>query len=255
MKTKILILTIILGTSLSRMSFAQEIKNSSGIFVYDYVPDLILDYGADTIKIDINQDSIKDIVFYLDNSSGGGYCYVKSLSCQYAFLSSVNSNSLKNDSLHWFNSDHVWQSSYGSEVGLKFGTGDSCYYGWLLGNVYWAGYGADGKRTLAIDKYAFCSIPNYPLLWGQTEITGIEILKDIDKIRVVANGSGQAIIVQTEETIKSIKLLNLSGVVIKTWDNVQSKKTTLNTSGLTHGTYFVQVSFSGKRIFTEKIVL
>ncbi len=44
----------------------------------------------------------------------------------------------------------------------------NCYYGWF--RIYLLMNGTDWP-WVALDKKAYCTIPNYPLRWGQTNFT------------------------------------------------------------------------------------
>jgi hypothetical protein len=257
----LIILIILLGFSILN-SFSQENTGNTNLIYHDYIPDLRLNPSSDTMKIDINQDNIPDIGIYFYNRSDGGIFLVESLNknCQYAniYLSSGNStDSLTRNSLRWgTESSNCFEIECHGKIGLKFTLNDSTYYGWIKGAQTWMGDAENRRTWFTIENYAFCTIANYPLLWGQTEIiTGNNPINSNNNIKFFVNGTGDSIVVQSDKIIKTIKLLNLSGVVIKTWEKVQSMNATLSTTGLTHGAYLVQVTYSGNKVFTEKIVL
>jgi len=238
--------------------FNLKLHSQENIIYKDLQPDERCYLSTDTIKIDINGDLLKDVSFYVIHRSGGDLTYVSPLSnsCEVACLGFLKNDSvsLNSDSLIWHSSPlnyfNLYQNTNIGKIGIKLTIENLVYYGWI--KVYYVYI--DWYKALYVDKYAFCTTQNYPLLWGQTEITGIDIRKNKNKIKVVTNVPGNTIIVQADDTIKNIKLLNLSGVVIKTWNNVQSPKAILNIMNLVHGTYIVQVTFSGNRTITEKVV-
>jgi len=242
-----------------QQSYSQTTTNSSIIY-HDYMPDLSLSSAADTIKIDMNEDGVLDIEFYFHNTSTGGLFYTKSLtgSCQYAYFYlpiSYYTDSLTSDSLHWRSLPLEWiEPDFHGKIGLKFTFAGLSYYGWLFGKNSWVG-GLNGNYILTIDKYAFCTIPNYPLLWGQTEIvTGTSELKEDAGIKVYATDSGSQLVVQSGDVIKSIRIINLLGATVLVKDNMRDKQATLSTKGLVHGTYIVKVTNSNLKEYTSKIV-
>jgi len=258
MKTTIITLLIIIGTLLFQRAYSQTTKSS--IIYHDYIPDLSLSSAADTIKIDINEDGVLDIEFYFRNTSTGGVFFTKSLTgnCQYTYFyfpTSYNTDSLTSDSLHWISSPVEYiEYFYHGKIGLKFSFAGLSYYGWLLVKDSWVG-GLNGKLILTIDKYAFCTIPNYPLLWGQTEIiTGTNELKEDTGIKVYATDSGSQLVVQSSDVIKSIRVIDLLGATVVVKDNIRDKQATLSTKGLVHGTYIVKVTNSNLKEYTSKIV-
>lgn len=239
-------------------SFSQDSKSETGIIFHDYQPNIVLKNAySDTLIIDINHDNINDVMFYLGENSTGNWSKVKTINpqCQFSEVQYYPSDSLKSSSLSWLSGDFFVlgfeEFNFGIKMGIKISSNGLNYYGWIkVSNPI-----IDRIRVVIIDKYAFCTIPNYPLLWGQTEITGVEILKNKDKIKVFTNEQGNSISVQADELIKNIKLLNLFGVEVKNLNPKQTKNVNIDTLGIPGGAYLVQVTLISNKVYTEKIVL
>ena len=246
---------ILLSLLINNNLLSQEVSAKANIIVHDYNPDIVLKLRIDTLRIDINQDGVLDIEFNFGETSTGGYFNVKSLNsnCQFAFfMENYHTDSLTSDSLRWRTDRLEWiDSYYKGKLGLKFTFNGLCYYGWLKGAQVFQNF----TNTLTIDKFAFCTIANYPLLWGQTELTGIKELKTNDKIKVFTDKNGNSIKVQADEDVISIKLLDLSGKELKCGYSIQSKNATISTLGIPSGVYLVQVALVGNKVYSEKIVL
>jgi len=257
MKTTIITLLIIIGTSLLQISIAQENYDSS-IVINDYQPDEVLKYESDTLKIDINGDLINDIKFHIhDALSGGIISFIESINpkCSFSFINYYSNDSLLNDLIIWHSGklDFLGEQTYSyiEKIGVKISLNDSAYYGWVKVYITYT----NKKKNVTIDKYAFCTIPNYPLLWGQTEIvTGTNEFKEDTGIKVYTTDSGSQLVVQSGDVIKSIRVIDLLGATVVVKDNIRDKQATLSTKGLVHGTYIVKVTNSILKEYTSKIV-
>lgn len=75
------------------------------IIVHDYNPDkALITAKTDTLTIDINNDTINDILIYLTESSPGNWAIINTLNsnCQFSLICYyTKSDSLKSDSIVW----------------------------------------------------------------------------------------------------------------------------------------------------------
>ncbi|MCF8359062.1 MAG: T9SS type A sorting domain-containing protein [Prolixibacteraceae bacterium] len=256
MKTIKIYLIFFFGAMFIKQSFTQNITNENAIFYYDFVPDSQLVSPVDTLKIDINQDRVLDIAFYLVQTSGGDYCYVRSINknCEFSFFpSEYCSDSLTCDSLKWRIADLPWIEYYsGNKLALRFTINNNFYYGWLKGYQL---YDSNNSKAFYIDKYAFCTIPDYPLLWGQTTLTGIEEPGLVKTVRAFVNQPEKQITVEADKKIKQVKLVNMNGATVTTIKKVNTTSATLNTAGLPGGAYLVQVTLNNGNVQTVKVLL
>jgi hypothetical protein len=251
MKTTIIILIIFWAMLFTHKSHAQEA--APGIFVYDYNPDLRIDNIFDTIKIDINQNGNIDILFFLVPFSGGTYSLVRPLTCEFTYMHDVTSDSLNNDSLIWQASQVDWGFNVVTGIVLKFSEGDSLYYGWISGSSFYDRTGSKPIHVITIDKFAYCNIPNYPLVWGQTYITGIASHTIAPGIKVTRHGQGESLSVLSEnKDIKNVQVINLNGAIIKNEGFMPAKNVAVSTSGLNRGTYIVVATFTDNTRSTAK---
>jgi len=254
MKTRILIITIIALMSFSLKSQTFQTLTDTNVIFYDYIPDVVVTNPLiDTLKIDMNQDGILDIQFYLHYYSPGG-AYVKTLTvnCNRAFFMTSNTNdSLTSSLLNWGSGDAVWTSfsNYQNRLGVRITDGVNYYYGWI--HVTYS----VGPQAMTIDKYAFCKIANYPFLYGQTTInTGIHTINSPDSTNVYL-GQGNSVMVESGKLIKNVTVTSATGVVVASQNNVNSYSANISTAGIAHGTYIVQVQFTDLTVFTKQIVI
>ncbi|HPR32441.1 MAG TPA: T9SS type A sorting domain-containing protein [Prolixibacteraceae bacterium] len=247
-------LLLLFGVMFINQSFTQKITHENEILVYDFVPDSQFVSVPDSLKLDINQDQIPDIALYIAQPSFGHHCRILSINehCEYAFIhSEYCKDTLTCDSIRWHTKDLMW-SDYdsGKIVGVRFTINNNYYYGWIMGyQVYSTTF------SFYIDKYAFCNIPNYPLLLGQTYLTGIEESGIKKLARVFVNQSEKQITVEAVKKIKQVQLLNINGTTITALTKVNSTSATFHTDGLPGGAYLVQVTLNNGNVQTVKVLL
>ncbi len=224
---------------------------------YDYVPDITLDnHLKDTLKIDLNNDSVNDVVFYLVYPSYGRLLIVEPLhiNCLITIATWNPSYTLNMDSVHWLYNRWIiqWEpNDKTGEIGIKINSNGENYYGWI--KAYCMDFGFE--TFWYVDKYAFCTIPDYPLMWGQTELTGTKEIKVQDKIKVIVDGQSQNINIQSKEVVKEISLINSSGMIIRKWRNIKSSIVDIPSTGIKSGVYFLRIKTENNEAVTEKVVL
>jgi len=236
------------------ITFKLNAQESSIIF-NDYIPDITLDdHNKDTLRIDLNNDSVNDVVFYLVYPSDGRRLIIEPLhiDCYLTINTWNTSDTLNADSIHWYSNRWFVQIEPNSgEIGIKIISNKKNYYGWI--KAYYKNFNLE--RYWYIDKYAFCTIPDYPLVWGQTELTGAKEIKVQDKVKVSVDGQSKSINIQSKEVIKEISLINSAGRVVQKWRNLKSSKVDIPSEGIKGGVYLFRVKNMNNEVFTEKVVL
>jgi hypothetical protein len=246
------IIFIITLTLISFLLKSQTIDTN--VIFHDYIPDIVLSNPqTDTLNIDINQDGLLDLRFYIYSMSPAPEPFVKTLNgnCQISFFSHSTTDTLTSSLIHWGSGNYQWTyfNTY-DRIGVKITNNTYIYYGWVKATVS----GGYGSRIITIDKYAFCKIANYPFLYGQTStITNVPIINMEDSTNVyVINNS---VIIQSGKVIKNVTLTSIIGSVVASQNNVNSTSANISTAGLANGTYIVQVQFVDNSIFTKQIVI
>jgi hypothetical protein len=133
----------------------------------------------DSLDVDINQDGQIDLWFsgYVQHgtllptthvSQGWEYCYPY-----------PKGNTLLNaDTLQWNQATDDWlgTGAFMGRIGLRRTIGDQHYYGWMqvyCDTVPTQPYPGAIGRNIYIDRMAYCTLPDYPLRWGQTSMESI----------------------------------------------------------------------------------
>lgn len=247
MKTKLILLLLIINSGL----YAQD----TNIIYHDVNPDYIVTAPPlDTFKIDINDDGLNDVAFYIVYTSPIWH-YVSNLhlNCNYAFFNQGQNDSLTG-SFYWQNTSFSWLHTMDStRIAVRLIDGTDYYYGWVRvkfdsENV------SPYKKTITIKEYAFCKIANYPFLFGQTELaTSVNELPNENNTQVYFNGSTSNIVIQSDKQLKEVKLVNMLGATVRTANNINSLNANISTNNLAHGNYIVQVKFKDASVYAVQV--
>ena len=162
--------------------FAQQ-----GDFIYIQYPDEWTNFtDVGSIFYDVNNDSIPDARFtvHLDDPHWGLSRYFKTINgmecCSYSKTTQSNNHftdlslPLNSENLIWDEymvpvvSDYTHLAVF--KVALRLTDGENHYYGWLeaFELVHFDNNPANVNIDFRVSRTCFCTIPNYPLVWGQT---------------------------------------------------------------------------------------
>ena len=128
-------------------------------------------------------------------------------------------------------------------VGIRKIVNDTTiYYGWF--NEMFSDstvYGSNPviKEWLCVSDMAFCTIPNYPLKWGQTSLMGVDESGTVGFAGVVPNPT-TGIFTVTGENLNQIEVIDLLGQRITSL-TANNDQTTIDLSGQPAGIYLVNV--------------
>ena len=249
MKTKTLLLTVLISLFCSDL-FSQE----EGTIIYtDFEPDSVI-YPVHIDYIDINYDNEWDIKFIREIYGGFGvlecndYWGVRHLT--YNFNDSLSS--IKK----W--STYVELLTYGNDyhIALLHKVGAECYYGWM--KLYVEKHDTSWHDpSVTITEMAYCTIPNYPLKFGQKSLTDDEVA-EIDgfnrQYELYPNPADDRLVLKLadEHKCENVAIYSIDGRMLKSQD---SDFDNIDVSALTRGVYFVRIRLQEGSVFTEKIVI
>ena len=247
MKTKTLLLAVFAGL-FSLSLFSQE----DGTIIYtDFEPDSVI-YPVYIDYIDINYDNEWDVKFIREIYGGYGvlecnnYWSVRKIA--YNFTDSLSS--IKK----W--SNYAEFLPYGNQyIALKHKVGGEFYYGWM--KLYVERHDASRHDpSVTITEMAYCTIPNYPLKFGQKSLTDDDVaeISAANYYSLYPNPTDNALTLMTsaEHECETVEIFSIDGRLIKSQKNNFSN---INVEDITNGIYFVRIRFINGETFTDKIVI
>ena len=226
----------------------------SEIIYFDFDPDWIAQSCFDTLWIDFDQDGTRDLLFYEEIN---GAATIKTL---------VTTNNWEihpmkdNDTIPpyptipeieelWVTHPYVLTPGgyypYGTTLkwAVRHREGEHYYYGWFqILQLY-----------VSFDKYAFCTIPDYPLMWGQTDLTGIEENGESSDFAIAHPNPTTGMTIVTGKNLQQAEIINILGQQVL---SVQGKGNELHIdmAALPAGIYFVTVTDEEGRKCVRKVV-
>jgi hypothetical protein len=188
-------------------------------------------------------------------------------------------NSLIDSSLGWTNALHVlaklasecqtcssgganlvslgtsgnWYNINGKYLALKTQVGTNYYYGWVKLGV---SITQINQETITIMEYAYNSIPNQPILAGQTSTTGIIENSFASSINIFPNPANNHITIALGSNNKKVEvsIADITGKIIYTTIVTDTQKVEVNTNDFANGIYVVQIQ-AADLIGTRKLVI
>jgi hypothetical protein len=205
----------------------------------------------DTISVDIDEDNINDLMIHYAGPRPDLQSRYIRTQHSYAYICNASINdTLSSNSLHWY----FGGSPLGMEqtFGYKLSIDENNYYGWFsISTTY-----NETDKYFCIDKMAFCTIPNYPLLWGQTEIENSVPQTESDGAMLYLdyiNGESK-LGLSSESEILAVEITSANGQLLKKQSVKNANQTEIDVSNLPAGVYVVKATLIDKRVVCAKFV-
>ena len=132
---------------------------------------------------------------------------------------------------------------------IRNGQEGEYYYGWL--EAYWV---SDYTTVwIYLARTGFCTIPNYPLRWGQTSLT-----QDLEENESMAVASiypnpANATVTIVGENLRQIEITDMLGQRVAT-HQAEGPQATIDISALPTGIYFVGITDENGKRCVRKVV-
>ena len=131
---------------------------------------------------------------------------------------------------------------------VRHKVGDDYYFGWFRAYPELQ----QGYR-ICLDKMAWCTVPNYPLVWGQTTlITEVEETES-NAFATIHPNPTTGLVTVAGENLQQAEVVNMLGQVVSTCQG-NGNTIVLDISTLPTGVYFVNVTDADGRKCTRKVV-
>lgn len=134
---------------------------------------------------------------------------------------------------------------------LRRKVGENYYYGWFEASVTWDDDDPT-RATATLYKMAYCTIPNYPLCYGQTSLTDT-VEFDVELFAVVRPNPTSGAIIVTCIKPHQVELINIQGHRITTQQSVDFSSI-IDLSKQPAGVYFVSVTDQEGRRCVKKVI-
>ncbi len=142
-----------------------------------------------------------------------------------------------------------WANAVDGYLGLKLILGGNTYYGWARLNTSLA-------NSFTIKDYAYNSIPDQPILAGQTITTGIHENSFASSINLFPNPADNNFTIAFEKSNRKVEvnIADITGKIIYSTTANETNRIEVNTSEFAEGIYIVQIQ-SADFIGTKRLVI
>ncbi len=149
------------------------------------------------------------------------------------------------------NANGIYHETWGMHIEID----DKDYYGW------YHGYGMEGREysggpylyKIYIDKIAFCTIPDFPLCYGQTSLTVGVNENELSSFATLHPNPTTSQVTITGQNLKTAEVFNTLGQHVATAMG-DGERLTVDLCGQPAGIYFVKITDKGGRKCVRKVV-
>jgi len=248
MKKILLITSILLATT--------GIKAQQGEIIYrDFEPDVVTEHDDDSIPIDFDGDGHTDVSLVLASiSTGYRFGLIAFGEWNISFVENDDTLRPISEITDWYSQLSWTPDFYVENLIVRKNKEDGCCFGWFRAYNGYISYPNGGFRSyIGLDKFAYCSIPDYPLVWGQTNFTVIE---ENDKpsafVTLYPNPTtGQITILG--DNLQQAEVLNMLGQQVFSMQG-SGNEMQINVSALPVGVYLVAITNEEGRRCVQKVV-
>ena len=235
------------------------IKAQQGEIIYvDFEPDWVCQNWRDTLWIDFDEDGDRDLLFYI---TGYGIQANPVLMCRngWEIIELENEDTIppyptmqELEGIWTTGSYFELPGTYVPTSSLKWGARhcveDQYYYGWfkvsdLILTIY----------AHSLDKYAYCTIPNYPLHWGQTELLSVEETAESGPFATLHPNPTNGLLTIMCESLRQAEVVNMLGQQVLSMKG-RGNELQIDMAGLPAGIYFVAITNEEGRKCVQKVV-
>ena len=244
-------------TLLALMPFSRAFAQVGEIIYRDFEPDsiVIYPYKLDPIWIDLDVDGEADdlkMQIYVENDN---FCYPELISGDWdntkiCYFESndpdmILSEVAEEDWLNYVSWNAGNTAARYTHYGFRIQREDGYYYGWFKTYIL-ASY---PELRYGFDRTAYCTIPNYPLVWGQTEFWDIEENEGEASSKLHPNPTTGIVRIEGEKA-SEVQVFNALGQLVKTVQNTNE----VSLEGLPQGVYLLRVTLEDGKTFSDKVV-
>lgn len=150
-----------------------------------------------------------------------------------------------------YTDQYFYQQNRPRTNALRHKVGEDFYYGWYEASVTWDP-DDHTRATATLYKMAYCTIPNYPLRYGQTSLTDTDEY-DAELFADISPNPTTGTIVITCLKPHRVELFNIQGQCITSQQSLDNSLS-IDLGNLPAGLYFVNVTDEKGQKTVKKIV-
>ena len=238
-KTKIIIALLAL------VPFSRAFAQVGEIIYVDFEPDTALHVGSQApheIWIDFDNDELPDLRTFWYNHSPGVMVELASRDSNVMMSKAKEGDTIPLLTEWWTDTfyPHLHEN-----YAIRIEKDGNYYYGWFRTYTVYEPFEVN---DFCFDKYAFCTIPSYPLRWGQTKYVGIEE-NEANSVNLHPNPTSGIVHIEGVEATE-VQVFNTIGQLVKTIQNTNE----VSLEGLPQGVYLLRVTTEDGKVFSEKVV-
>ena len=266
-----------LFTLIVLVSFQTAFAQTDNYLIYrEYDPnnwvELMLDsiFGEEHYYINIDDEENPDVVYRVVGEFHFTITQMSSINgweaCNYRLQPRLFPNldnnfydlsiPLNDTSLIWNTAIFPEENTYDTaryKTALRYNVGEDYYYGWGEFEGFARQYSSHQPFYFHIVRTCFCTIPNYPLHWGQTSLNTCFEENETTAFSSLHPNPTNSTFTVTGKNLKAVEVLNTLGQRVAT---VQGKGETLqiDIAELPAGIYFVRITDEEGRKCVRKVV-
>ena len=265
--------TIIILVLMAFLPFSRAFAQQGEIIYRDFDPDSILIYWQKLgpVWIDLDVDGEADdlaMQMWIHDSgfgAGGSICapelFTSGSNIRICAIEPDNTDIILSEAAEEDWVTYVgWSGPTGCDAirykyyGFRIQREDDYYYGWF--ETYSRQVSEKNEKRIVhygFDRTAYCTIPNYPLRWGETEILGVEENNEANAFATLHPNPTTSIVIVKGESLRQAEVFNMLGQQVL---SVQGKGNELhiNMAALPVGVYFVNITDEDGRKCVRKVV-
>lgn len=243
------------------------VQAQQGEIIYvDFEPDSLvelkdIDHDPESrMNIDFDYDNVYDIRIYQYTTSTGCWYEMRTYDTCWRIHEYEAGDTLipMNEPGERWSTGILWLpyfyngvSTMSDRFAVRHEVGNSFYYGWF--RVYITGCPPSLYPWAALDKMAYCTIPNYPLVWGQTDIVGINENDESTPFATLHPNPTNGTVAIIGESLRQAEVINMLGQQVLSVQG-RGNELQINMAALPAGVYFVAITNEEGRKCVRKVV-